>query len=524
MRLIPRTRGGALLRFALAAVIVIVFAAGTTAVAGLLQVQNVVNDLDLSPSLAHADVKLPPAGAPETLLLIGSDHRAGSPYIDSQTDTMLLVRLNAASKTINLLSIPRDLKVTLPNGDIGKLNAAYTVGGGPNGLIDTLKAQVFPGFQVNHIIDINFTGFSDLVDAIGCVYSDVDHRYYNVSGPYPDDYSSIDIQPGYQKLCGNDQAVTGALPFVRFRHTDTDLVRNARQQDFLRWAREGYGFSQLFANRDKLLRIIGKHGQTDRGLHSLNGVLNLLDLVLNLQGTQIKQISFPAQLAACGGSVTVNGVAEQTPCYVTATSPQAEANAYHAFMTPTTSSPLPKPTSGGHKRSTRHLSNAGLSADPKDGVGQAEALGRAGLSVYYPTEVYNTANGPSQYCSDITGNCVGYGEPASAYIGSYPRQYLIHADGRSYPSYRITVDINSQLGEYYGIQGTEWRNPPILNKPTQTQDVDGRQLLEYFDNGKKLTMVAFRTKTAAYWVSNSLTDSIPNHQLEAIAASMKLYH
>src|SRR5579875_2759178 len=77
VRLIPRTRGGALWRFGLAAVIVVLFAAATTAVAGLLQVQGVVNDLNLSPSLAHADVKLPPAGAPETLLLIGSDHRAG---------------------------------------------------------------------------------------------------------------------------------------------------------------------------------------------------------------------------------------------------------------------------------------------------------------------------------------------------------------------------------------------------------------------------------------------------------------
>jgi anionic cell wall polymer biosynthesis LytR-Cps2A-Psr (LCP) family protein len=98
---------------------------------------------------------------------------------------------------------------------------------------------VFPELQVNHIVDVNFAGFEDLVNAIGCVYTDVDHRYYNNTAGLTD-YSSIDIQPGYQKLCG-DQAITGALAFVRFRHTDSDIVRNARQQDFIRWAKDQYG-------------------------------------------------------------------------------------------------------------------------------------------------------------------------------------------------------------------------------------------------------------------------------------------
>jgi LCP family protein required for cell wall assembly len=527
--LLPRTRRGALLRFGAATLIVVAFAAATTAVAGLLQVEQVVNDLSLSPSLAHADVKLPPAGAPETLLLIGSDHRAGESYLTAQTDTMMLVRLNAASKTINLLSIPRDLKVTLPNGSTGKLNAAYSVGGGPNGLIRVLKTQVFPGFQVNHIIDINFQGFSDLIDAIGCVDADVDHRYFNVSQPAPslDNYSSIDIEPGYQRLCGDNQSVSGALPFVRFRHTDTDLVRNARQQDFLRWARQGYSFGDLFANRDKLLRIIGKRGQTDPGLHSTDGLLNLLDLVVNLGGTQIKQIKFPAQLQTCGGIVSFNGIAQQTPCYVTAEH-QAEARVYSQFMAPTLASPSSgaPSSSAAHKHPTgasAKVGNAGLVSDPKDGQAQAAALGRSGLPVYYPTLLYNSPiYGPSQYCSDITGNCDNPAEAASAYVGSYPRQYLIHAHGHAYPSYRMTLAISQASGEYYGVQGTEWRTPPILAKPTQTQVIGGRKLLEFF-NGSQLTLVAWKTPTAAYWISNTLTDTIPNHQLEAIAASLKPY-
>ena len=90
MRLIPKTRGGALWRFLLASVLVVGFTAGTTAVAGLLEVQNIVGDLNLTPSLKNVRVTLPPPGAPQTLLLIGSDHRAGTSYKTANTDTMPL--------------------------------------------------------------------------------------------------------------------------------------------------------------------------------------------------------------------------------------------------------------------------------------------------------------------------------------------------------------------------------------------------------------------------------------------------
>ncbi len=209
---------------------------------------------------------------------------------------MMLVRLNASSQTINVLSVPRDLEVNIPGVGSAKINEAYSIGG-TNLLLKVLRQQVFPDLHVNHIIDVNFGGFEDLVDAIGCVYADVDHRYYNNTALT--NYSSIDIQPGYQKLCGDNQADSGALSFVRFRHTDSDIVRNARQQDFLRWAKAQYGISKLISNRDKLLRIFGKNAQTDRDLHTTDGLINLFDLVLNSAGHTIKQIKFPAQFLPC---------------------------------------------------------------------------------------------------------------------------------------------------------------------------------------------------------------------------------
>jgi polyisoprenyl-teichoic acid--peptidoglycan teichoic acid transferase len=181
VKLIPRSRGGMLWRFAVAGVVVIAFAASTTAVAGLLQVRQITQALNFTPAIKSlsTSVSVPAPGKPQTILLVGSDHRAGTPLNNVNTDTMMLVRLDPASKTINLMSVPRDLRVQIPEGGVMatvKLNAAYFYGG-PGLLIKTLQQQVFPGLKINHVVDVGFGGFEKMIDAIGCVYTDVDHRY-----------------------------------------------------------------------------------------------------------------------------------------------------------------------------------------------------------------------------------------------------------------------------------------------------------------------------------------------------------
>ncbi len=494
----PESRGGALWRFMLAALAVILFAATTTAVAGLLQVKQLAHLLSVTPALPHAQITIADAGAPQTLLLIGSDHRAGTPFSSANTDTMMLVRLDASSQTINVISVPRDLKVLLPEGGAmvpDKLNAAYSIGG-PNLLVKTLKTQVFPGLTLNHIIDVNFGGFEKLVDAVGCVYADVDHRYYNNTA-YTD-YSSIDIQPGYQKLCDSD-----ALAFVRFRHTDSDLVRNARQQDFLRWAKSQFSSSTLLNERDQLVSIFGKHAQTDQDLHTTDGLLKLFDLVAFSAGHTVKQIPFPAILQNCA-----SGPGVQTPCYVLAES-NAEAAAYKAFLTPTIAH-----ASSGHGGGGGHHGPGApppVMGDINDGRLQASLLSGEGnrMPVFVPGQI---ADG-SHYC--VQGSC-----SEGPIANSYPRSYTIHDEaGHPYAAYRLTLVINSVLGEYYGVQGMTWQNPPILNGPHQTRLVNGKQLLEYF-NGSKITLIAWHAPGGLVWVSNTLTDTLTNAQMVAIAGSL----
>ena len=158
--------------------------------------------------------------------------------------------------------------------------------------------QVFPGLQVSHILVIDFAGFAKLINEIGCVYADVDHRYYNYNdGTIGTDFSSIDIQPGYQKLCGGSGSNLGgantALAFVRFRHNDSDIVRESRQQDFLRWAKQDFSTGELVSRRTDAAEDFADNVQTDRSLQTLDGIDELFNLAINADGSTIKSIPFP---------------------------------------------------------------------------------------------------------------------------------------------------------------------------------------------------------------------------------------
>jgi LCP family protein required for cell wall assembly len=500
--LVPRTRGGALLRFALGALIVIAFTASATAVAGLLQFKQIAAEISATPAIGHAQVTIANPGNPQTLLLIGSDHRIGEPWSAANTDTMMLVRIDPNSSTINLLSVPRDLKVLIPQGGVpqsGKLNSAYSIGG-PNLLVQILQHQVFPGLVVNHIIDVNFGGFEALVNAVGCAYTDVDHRYYN--NTVYTNYSSVDIQPGYQKLCGAD-----ALAFVRFRHTDTDIVRNARQQDFLRWVKQQFTESDLVNNRDRLITTFGQHTQTDPDLHSVDGLINLFNLVAFSAAHTIKQVPFPAILLPCDAGPAGPG---GTACYVGADR-GAEQRAFNAFMTVTP--PQPPPPGNPAPPGPEHGGGAPpppapVYGDESDGHAQAAALGNAGMPVYVPRVIADQ----SRYC--INGSCTIGPSP-----DSYPRAYTIQDQGGgSHAAYRMTLVLNPALGQYYGVEGTTWQDPPILRSPSQTVVVGGKKLLLYI-NGGKISLVAWRAPQGVYWISNTLTDDLSNQQMVAMASS-----
>jgi LCP family protein required for cell wall assembly len=204
-----------------------------------------ISDTSAGVKRAQKSLDVPLPGQPATALVIGYDFRAtdgeGSP---SRSDTLMLMRADPATDSISLVSFPRDMLVEIrcPGRApyTGKINQAYA-DCEEQGALQTVKALT--GLQVNYLITVNFRGFQRLVDRLGGAWIDVDRRYFNDRGG-PNGYATIDLQPGYQQLSGRQ-----ALSYVRFRHTDSDLYRVARQQQFVRsfksQVQEDFGLSTL---------------------------------------------------------------------------------------------------------------------------------------------------------------------------------------------------------------------------------------------------------------------------------------
>ena len=227
-------------RIVLGCVLVIALSATAIAVVIKGEIGTLARDLRFNKAVNVSPGSLAPAGfgAPQTILLIGNDqrkHTTTTPVLPHSNE-MLLVRIDPSKPWLSMMSIPRELQVALQtaNGPVTtRLNAALIYGGTPL-LLSTIKQLT--GLSINHVVEIDFNQFKTAIDDIGCVYSTVDRRYYHINTPTSEQYQEINLQPGYQKMCG-----TQALQFVSYRHGDTSLVRDARDQDFLLDVKTEYG-------------------------------------------------------------------------------------------------------------------------------------------------------------------------------------------------------------------------------------------------------------------------------------------
>jgi polyisoprenyl-teichoic acid--peptidoglycan teichoic acid transferase len=419
------------------------------------------------------------AGSPQTILILGSDHRKQDTASDRpHSDTILLLRLDPDHPATTVMSIPRDLKVTIPGHGVSKINQAYYEGG-PALTLKTVKQLLSTTghpFEINHVVDINFRGFRRAVDYVGCVYVDVDRRYFN---PVGTGYASIDIQPGYQRLCGQD-----ALDYVRYRHGDNDIVRGARQQDFLRQAKAQIGAKQIFEKRDRLLQVFAAYTQTDKSLQDAKSLLDLGALAFLSAGHPVREIRFPAIVPDSPTAAYVGYSSGRLPRTI---------DQFLSGQTETSSKSAPRRSS--RRRSSRP---APLDAAATQGQDQAIVAARGTpFPVYYPTKV----------------------APGGEYQGPGRPYRLRTLDGTKRRAYRMVVQAPG-VGEYYGIEGMNWLHPPILDRADATRTAGGRKYSLYLD-GAHLRLIAFRAGNAVYWVSNTLTRSLSNKQMLAIAQSMR---
>ncbi len=206
----------------------------------------------------------PPSGKGTNYLIVGSDSREGLSKAEEKqlhtgadsgqrTDSMMI--LHTGDNGTTMMSLPRDSYVTIPAftgkethrryaASTHKLNRAYA-DGGPELLTRTIEYNT--GIHIDHYAEIGFSGFVNLVNALGGV---------NMCIPkaVKDQASGLDLQAGCQKLNGRE-----SLAYVRERHqeADQDLGRMRNQQKFLSTLAHQAASPSTVLNPFKLYPVIG---------------------------------------------------------------------------------------------------------------------------------------------------------------------------------------------------------------------------------------------------------------------------
>jgi polyisoprenyl-teichoic acid--peptidoglycan teichoic acid transferase len=507
----PRVGLKLALRALLASVLVTLLTGTAVATVALRELDDIFETVRQQ---GRADIDVPELddvdpGGPRTFMVLGSDQREGVDR-DSppRSDTILLARADPDKDAIAVMSIPRDLKVEIPGHGEGKINGAFELGGrrgGPRLVVRTVK-KLFEdatgeNFPITNVMIMDYGAFRRAVNFIGGVYVDIDRDYFNDNSS-GENYATIDINPGYQLLKGRD-----ALDYVRYRHSDNDLVRAARQQDFLRQAKNAAGVRKLLASglgeARYLVRVFSRYFRVDKSLRSNKQIISMLKLVLYLasENPKVHEVAFKVHEAP---------------------NPQLDSNLYYRkgnlrrafreFMQ-VDESDAPRESAAEkaaddsdrrqrereRRRRSRTAEVEGLEDARREGEDQAViADPKLNIPFYFPAK-------------RVAG---------SVYAGTEPRVYTLRDErGKKRQAYRLVLS-RQRVGEYYGVQGLAWKAPPILDDPDRTIRRGNRRLQLYYD-GKQLRLVAWKTKRGAYWVSNTLTQTIDEDQMIAIAASLK---
>ena len=505
-------------RFLLASLLIVAISAATTATASLLYLDSIANAIrpgndKLQKKLKKFLVDAGEGGA-QTFLVIGSDKRANEEEDPGRSDTTMLVRLDPDKGLISMMSIPRDLKVEIPGYGTGKFNEAYSYGGTKLTLQTVKQLTDLP---INHVVNVDFLGFAQGVYAIGCVYADVDRRYYhsNEGVPPSEQYAEINVQPGYQLMCGKQ-----ALDYVRYRHTDTDIVRSARQQEFLTQARSRVSVQDIVFDQGELIEAFTDYTTSD--ISDGATLLEVLKLLAASRNSTINEVHFPAELGPSyvyttesaleaavqeflGGETTQEAKAAQRQS-------REEAAAGRKKHGKQKQKAKQKPKREKPKVEVAKPGSDGLV--PAGEAGKAEAKiavrrARGFFPVYYPTRLPESTRFVES-------------DPYEKVVDPYVYN-LKDEDGNRHLAYRMMMVAELSDGtHYFGLQGIRgWSDPPILEDPSLTKEINGRDYDIYVD-GENVKMVAWRRGDNVYWIANDLLRTLTNEQMIGMARSAKV--
>ncbi|MGE7110325.1 LCP family protein [Lysinibacillus sp. NPDC047702] len=212
--------------------------------------------------------KVEPVHDNVSILFVGVDdsENRGQGSDNSRSDALILATLNNKTKTIKMLSIPRDSYVYIPNvGYEDKITHAHAYGG-TLATIETVEKLL--NVPIDYYVRMNFNAFIDVVDALGGIEAEVPYKLHEKD---EFDRNSINLQPGLQHLNGSQ-----ALALARTRKQDSDIERGKRQQEILTAIINKVSSVSSITKYDDVIRALGDNMKTNMTFTEMKSFLSYL--------------------------------------------------------------------------------------------------------------------------------------------------------------------------------------------------------------------------------------------------------
>ena len=446
----------------------------------------------------------------KTYLLVGSDARPGE--TSSRSDTTMLVRIYPKQKAVSILSIPRDLWVPIPGYGEDRINAAYAYGRAPL-LIATLREWL--GVKIDHFFQVDFSSFAGVVDEIGGVYLPIDQDYYHYNdGQAENNWASIDIDHGYQRLSGED-----ALAFVRFRHLDSDFLRAARQQLFIREVgRQLRGKTDLdnIGEIRQLVKVIAEGTTSDIDTRE---AINLAMTMKDVGAERIARFVMP------GEGTSINGAS------VLLVSDDEKNDVVRAWDNPEKlfskqrNKPRP-PVSSQSETALLLLAGAvtkelgadrfaeifGSLAELKSSKQEVDSARKKKKNIFQ----FSPVAPPGRLLSQSPfKHCIPESLPSGF---SWPelavRQYKLNG------KLSLSAYATQSSGVSLTWMWTPWFAAPILDAPNDAVKINGRTYQIYWE-GETIRMISWLDSGRAAWITNTLANQLTSEEMIELAVGCK---
>jgi LCP family protein required for cell wall assembly len=495
---------------------------------------------------------IPPPGHAAIALLLGYDHRANEAKSDpSRSDTVMLVRADPRTKTITMLSFPRDMVVNVVcPGHVtvrDRINSAYAKCGS-TGTVETVKELT--GLPINYLITVNFRGFKQVVNTLGGVWIDVDRIARQqqfvqaIKEQFRRNFSLTKVPRLINRITHNVEIGAGGrkepnvgtlLSYALFLYhlpaghffqakinglsgyaelqTDASNIQ-AAVHDFVSPDVEAPKQATAAALNEKVREVAPKPENTTIATLNGNGVLgDAAKARYEIARQGYKTILPPTN--ATGDAPR----SRYYPSYVYYDPAQPGARAAAAavvkLFAPARAQAMPpeiKPLANGAMLcvvvgTTYHGTIASSPAEqvPEHKPAQviynkdasepllASVRAKAGFRLQVPTVIEQTSVPDPEL-------------PVRAY-----------AIAPGYKAVRLVFRTGGR--EYWGVQETTWPEAPVLGDRSVHRILNGRSYDLYF-HGPHLHMIVLHQFGATYWVVNTLLDSLSNETMLSIAKSL----